>query len=115
MAEIPGVQKRFSEKSDSKRVRFKGHNHSMHMKDGVQGSAEKGGKVKYQDLGHKSEFSKEKSYPSLHVSGDKLDLSDHKPGDDVAMHVKGKLKEHRIDNDGKHHFHVEVTHGAKKD
>lgn len=117
MAEIPGVQKRFSEKQDSKRVRFKGAAHSMHRKDGAEGKGGKDGKVQYADLGHKSPFSdgKEKSYPGLHIEGDKLkDLHSHSPGDDVEMHVKGKVKGHRVDDKGKHHFDVDVTHAAVK-
>lgn len=117
MAEMPGVAKRFSEKQDSKSVRFKGANHSMHRKDGAEGKGSKDGKVQYADLGHKSPFGDKdtKHYPSLHVEGDKLkDLHGRTPGDNVEMSVKGKLKEHRIDDDGKHHFQVDVTHAAVK-
>lgn len=112
-----GVVKRISDKGASKRVNFKGMAHSMHRKDGVEGDGSKDGKVAYKDLGEKSEFNPDggKQYPSLHVSGDKLkDLHDSKVGDAVEMNVKGSLKEHRLDDKGKHHFHVEVTHAAVK-
>lgn len=117
MAEMPGVVKRFSEKQASKKVRFHGSDHNMHRRDGADGKGDKDGKVKYADLGHKSQFGDKdtKHYPSLHVEGDKLkELHGHHPGDHVEMSVKGKLKEHRIDDDGKHHFQVDVTHAAVK-
>jgi hypothetical protein len=116
---MPGVQKRFSEKQTSQKVRFKGADHSMHMKDGVPGKGGKDGKVQYADIGEKSQFgppgSKEKHYPSMHLAADKLkDLHDHAPGDEVEMHVKGKVKGHDVDDKGQHHYHVEVTHAAVK-
>lgn len=126
MAEMPGVQKRFSDKQGSKRVRFKGSDHGMHRKDGVEGSGGKDGKVKFADMGEtwgKAEMpgsnKNQKHYPSLRVNADQLpDLKNHKVGDEVCMSVKATLKSAEQRDGGDHHFTLEVKQAAvapKKD